>query len=520
MRYSVLLIISLLTHWCIAQDYTVLLNDVKIGSYQISSTRSIDSVKTETQYLIEIFRLEDTIRYSQHQVYLEVSDTLRSFKQSITVGTDSFPSQWLQDSLLVLGIKGIQKTSTNSLKKIEDSIVYSSIYDQNSQPIKWSRKITDYKIINAKKYWVVKDSSTFQSLTSIYDRNFNLYSSAFLSPMGVMKIRKSIPKDSINSLYEKRFYEVIPSNLWLPDPSNINGINIKITYDSLIEEKQLTDNSFSPVDQTRIEEFTAFNNWVQPLPNSLRKLTNPIRRNKIAFEQKVYELMKLIKSDSTISNEGLMLMRMSRTLYLPTRIVFGWVYHKAEWHPHQWIEVGLDGEWKTFDFEFPEASTSLRLIGSTSSLANGPNELMNYRKPTEIRIDEFLYLRKPRRIKDNNVVSYLMNEYINKSLGIRFELPERFVLVKYNDPSVIEFFKGDEDESIRIRQLDRQEVESFLQNQYIDLDSKDQMIKDDSPVKTQIIHRQGDSFILIEIESTEKENIYSSLMKKNLNFEF
>lgn len=415
------------------RSYGVKVDGINAGTFQQKSQYGADSIWTQETLLLRYFTLSDNQQVYLRHLYTENSSGHLIHSQSemsINAG-DTTRQHYLHDDSLarVYGPYGLKKLSQDSLVTAKDSLTLRYYSPDHQAAVTLHRSIQSYQILQAKKYWVVRDSIPFlPASVSIYDQRFNLRSSTQVTDMGKIELTPQDPKDSILSLLtipEKS--QVLPANLWLPDQKNINAVEL-LVVDTNNDSTQITlaDNQFRPLptDSSELAAYTKSNLWINNENLELFNLADSLTKELITEEEVAYELTQHVRNQG-FAVPALELVRLARSIGLPTRLVKGYYYQYGHWALGYWTEIGIGDEWQIFHPEtISPINHSLYLPLINSSLENGVMDLIStFPSPQSITISNFLRNGQPVKQEKKK---HKAGMYHNPGLNLSFEIPKGY----------------------------------------------------------------------------------------------
>ena len=535
---------------CQKTQFDVFLNDTKIGTYH-ESQETATYVTTFTKLKIAFAKELDTIQFAQESIWTQ--DTLGNLLSVRTERVFQDSLEWYRqfpldtssiDSLKtrILGPYGIREKAKLMLDSLGKSISFQTYVPDLDTIASISWEVRNYSIEEAQKLTHISESFSGQvfALTK-RNREFHFVGSNIPTQFGALVIRPATKPLATWSYLEKNgIPEFILTNTLLPDPENINAVNLKITVGDSVRELTLTDNSFEPLPRhaTELKPFVNFNHWVRPLDSTWVSHIFPIAINRMANYAKIDRVIQLMDSLGLKDSEkNITLIRISRYLDLPSCLTFGLIYQNGAWVPHTWVKIGIDEEWIAFDPILNQKTNSaLRIPLKLSALQHGINGLYTGEivqlEDTKIEITEFLLNKRPIRSKDKNgrFVEWKHKRYINHALGVSFDIPEGFAVdtlgADLSRSSVLRLTNPKREyfeviQMVDIGKLDLEEnLKLWTQSENSFKEESNGVFSIYGIGKKAIVLEQGSSFLVIKINAEDAEQIGKSLLKKNLEVKF
>ncbi|MCV9387089.1 hypothetical protein [Reichenbachiella ulvae] len=538
-NFSLLLLTSLISSLSYGQisRYSIDINHVNAGSLEEKTEYFSDSIVTTSQIQLEFITLQDSNTYSVKTQFVEDSDGQLIYVDREMKLQDGNPSyqrffnpQYSLDNpieMQTLGPQGIRRVSSDSLQETGDSLQFWSYSTEHNQIKRLNRVLLDQKILNAKKLWVVKDSiSGLGPIISLMDRNFELLSAAQESAMGYLEIREVQARDSLISLIDlKSQQKTIASNLLLPDPKNINAVELKTTYEN--GESQtvtLTDNMFHPLprDSSALAELTASNLWVNSDDLDLFSIADSLTMDLILQLEMAVELTKYCR-EQDLNNPAFQLLKLARNIDLPSQLVYGYYYQHGKWISGYWTEIGIGDEWQIFHpIQYSPINSSLYLPIAKSGLKNGVLEF--FAQPELKKIEVINYLRNGKPVKSTKA----KGDYFIRGLGLSFNIPKNFVNQTDSTQLGSNFLLlSDGQNHIQMDYITPPFLNEALMINYLQALSGSSTVSLNSYLpnisyeatnesSTFLAIPQGDSFLLIECSGPDAGELMLMLSKKNL----
>lgn len=540
MRLTLLLIFLFIQQIGHAQinRYAVDINHINAGFLEQEIHYYKDSITTTSRLKLEFITLADSQSYSITHHYVEdpLGQIIRADRrmqlqnQATTRARYNNPDYSIDNpaAMRTYGPEGAKKLSQDTLKSIGDSLIFWSYSPEHNKAVRLYRTIIDQSIQNAKKYWIVKDSiPEFDPIISLYDGNFNLKSAYQKANFGYLELRETQYQDSLPSLLKiKDQAKIISSNLWLPDPKNINAVELRVTFvDGNEKAVTLADNLFHPLptDSTALAEYYNSNLWVNSDDLDLFSIADSLTIDLILPLEIAYELTQYCRQQS-YQQPALQLLKMARNIDLPSRLVYGYYYQYGHWINGYWTEIGIGDEWQIFHpVDYSPINSSLYLPLAKSSLKNGILDFYLSPEINKIEITNFLRNGKPAHPKN------LKKDYSNPGLGLGFNLPQSFV--NQTDSTVVSptfLLLSDGQNHIQLDYI----TPTFLTETYLKDFLKEKTgsenieynsflpvasYESQSSSSAYLAIPQGDSFVLIECSGPAASSLMQKLTKKNLS---
>ncbi len=438
--------------------------------------------------------------------------------------TDSIP--------IIIGPYGTQIISQQELKQTGDTIIYQSYSPDLNRVITYTRIVTGIQIINAKKHRLVDEySNELPYSRLILDAKYQLSSSNFNSPLGAISISKFTPKDSIVALYDQSLSNPsIRSNTILPDPANINAIEVKVMYEDTVLIKQIADNSFSPtpIDSIELIKAKSSNAWVLSDSLELFSVADSLTIE-LNDEKQIADTLADYCDNESFDHPTLQLIAMARSIGIQARITRGYYYQSGHWVPSYWTQIGIDGEWIDYHLGYNVPNQALTIPLFTSYLENGFTELSS-QTPQNITITSFLSQGHTKHTNQTSPYSIDHDRLKISGIGLSVQLPEGFTM----DSSYIENNK-----LIQLQHLSQKIIveyhsftlntapttKEFISSLSLEDSKKNNPFKFDhlmtnSNSELLIAIPQGDSFILIRGVNLKKEGQEIILGKKSIQLRY
>ncbi|UXP32569.1 transglutaminase domain-containing protein [Reichenbachiella agarivorans] len=521
--------------------YGVVLNGNTVGTLDLHTTSgSIYLTSSETK--LSYVSTEDSTYIYTRTDYMEeqtgyliaVNTRLSLSKGDTTSQTRIVNSPLRTDNAIPVGPVMIKNLSIKRLKKIGDSTqfyTYSPDYQSN---ITVHRSIQSQTIYQAKKYWIVRDSIPGLSpIISQFDQKFNLVSSTQLSALGQIDIRPSLPTDTIPAMLSVAVTSpTIASNILLPDPLNINAIEVQITDAlGLTTDLQLADNTFSPLPLDSLEiEKTLDGNLIVDSDNldvfsEADSLTMHLAS---PFDQAL--TLTHYCQEQHFRFPALKLVTLARAIDLPARLVRGYYYQYGVWVLGYWTEIGISDEWVIFNPNLHSSiNPSLYIPLVKSTLDQGLTALFDTPAVQSIEITEYLWKRRAYHLQDPKR-NPKKGQYSNQGLGLSFEIPKDFEIVAQDSVVISPTFLTLRSElghihfeQITLAQDIQQTIESIIKaytpNANIESNKDIPAFQGISESKACLVIPQSSSLIVIRINSPAAGMILNTLCHKNLQIE-
>ncbi|WP_139280901.1 transglutaminase domain-containing protein [Reichenbachiella agariperforans] len=525
--------------------YTVDLNNTSVGSYQ-TSVHIADTIHTTQQLQLSLVTLQDSTsifiqtRYQEdaigqllsatNDISLSPGDTIHSTYSNDSLITSLGDSSYFQ---MVLGPYGTQKVSQSTLHHLQDSIRFRTYSPDLHQVVTVFRTLTDTKVIRAQKYWVIHDSiAQLPAVESLYDLDFQCYASQQAGPFGKMEIRptkKTVHTSPLLSLQDDQ--KIISSNIWLPDPKNINAIQLLITTtagDTL--ETSMADNQFYPLptDSLELAHCTESTPWINKDNLDLFYIADSLSRD-LASSLEMAQALTLYCRRTAPKYPALALIRLARSIDLPARIVHGYYYQYGYWVSALWTEIGIDEEWQIFNpNSHSPINPSLYLPMVKSDLHDGLAPLFLHPKIAAIQTTNYL--------RNGNPMSSFESEekqkdthYENLGLGLSFDIPKKYTLTEDTTVKISPLLLELKNDTHHITLsyvtptvLSEQWIAQYLLQHTGQLDiSRNKYLNSNnyqaiSETKAILVIPQGGSVFIWKFEGTQPENMIDAICKKNL----
>ncbi|MFY0625934.1 MAG: transglutaminase domain-containing protein [Reichenbachiella sp.] len=562
-RFHFIFVILLTAQTVFAQvnAFGVKMNGNRVGKYTLFTEKSIESYQTFSSLEVELKSLHDTIYFLQKLIYNEDSSGLLKsissemvlkdsmnyfayFNPDTTLKSNSPDTIIYRDSSILLGPEGIRLLCEKALDSIGATVCFRTYVPELREIKEINRAIVSRETENAKTYWIINESIEGQLLsTGWYDKNFRLYRLSSNSLEGKITLD---PFKSVDSL--KQFYyapatiDPIKSNVYFPDPNNVNAVELFISTSDTTLNFTLADNSFNPVKEgNNIENDTISNfSWIGYTNNdSINSILKSISMQRDAPYSKLEKLHRLSKSLSTNSHyNNLKFMQFIEQIGMPSRLVKGFYYDRGFWHYGNWVEGGVDGEWIPFDVSSSfSINRSFRLMLSTGNMKNGTINFsplpFSSKDNISIIVTEFLQYDKSIKLKKHNheSVEIKHNHYINHVIGLDFEIPRNYSMEPSKNGEIL-FLKNQWNETVVVDQIltdqksVNEKIDSHLSN--FTLKNKDD-IKTGNKIKYRYLIgsersafgiKQGDSYLIFKITSEDPKDLIDFLLQKNLSINF
>ncbi|PIB35886.1 hypothetical protein BFP72_11025 [Reichenbachiella sp. 5M10] len=527
------------------QQYRITWNNNKVGTYETNHIY-LDTVRTTTTLQLNYRHDEGTTQaYVRHQFYELSYGALVSVSTDLSVlaGDTTQFIYYTPDSTRapsyspsILGPYGLQQLSQRQLNQVGDSIQCLAYSPDHGQAVPLWRTISSYEIILAQKYWIVQDSIPGKRpIESIYNQDFVLYSSIQNSPIGRLNIQPLRPIDSLIQFMSQSYgLKQLPSNIWLPDPKNVNAIQLALTTTNEQNSTiNLTDNSFTPlpIDSMKLAQTTASNTWLNTQDLNYFSIADSLTRTLTTPEEIAYQLTLYCRS-LDFKHPSLQLLKLARSIELPSRLVHGYYYQHGQWVRKYWVQIGIADEWVIFNPNpHSPISSALYLPLATSDLYTGILPLFDLPMLTSIHTLNYLKDGKAHRIstKQEKIKSPY---YENKGLGLQLDIPKGFHITPLDTTRISPLFLvlTSDNSHISFEYITPPILSDNYQTHYLqqwnnasheittlkDLKREHYCIK--TPHQVIIMIPDGSSFYLIKISGEHREEALSELIKKNLKF--
>lgn len=531
----------------------------RVGSFGLNTEYNGEQTTTFSNLGIQLLTLEDTIDFQQKVIYQEsCRHGLQSINSTVVfedtlyhhyvLQYDSIPRSigkdtiYIADTSFIYGPEAIRLLSLRTLDSIGASVCYKTFVPELGQVAQIKRTIIGQRIDRAEKVWMIKESINDQPISiGKYNGTFHLLELSANSNFGKIEIRPYRRIDSIDQFIPIEFFnKSLESNSYLPDPLNINALELSLIASDTTIDYTLTDNSFTPTPKDSILRIDYLEQikWIGfQDSDSVKQLLRSIRFQRDAYISKMNKLHKLAsEASSNHKFNNLKLLQYCRSVGIPSRLVSGYRYEYGYWESAIWVEAGIDEEWVPFDASGNiSINRALRIPVSYSMVKNSLFKFsvdpFRITDSTKIVVKEYLLGGRSTKLKKPNYPSYQFknDRYINHALKFSFEIPEGF---SRNDSSIstesneVISFKNESGEIISIEQYVSKNAHKTLVKQitaYTGISESSNYLKSkfDKAVYEQKENRfaagylMGDSFLLIKIESKNVSKLRTFLFKKN-----
>ncbi|MEO9965514.1 MAG: hypothetical protein ABJF11_06990 [Reichenbachiella sp.] len=556
----------------IAQDYKfqVEINGHRAGHF-LQYTEYSSEVHTYSQLNLQIRTLQDTTQYYKSLHLVESDSGLLKSVRWTQVLLDSTHHQVLfrNDSIIriepgkeksievypyrLIGSMQIRQKSVSSLDSINDTISYHTFVSELNRPMLVHRELIATKIEKAQKVYIVKEYFNEQQFTiKKFDSGYNLLSTESETQLGMIALKR------VNDLRSPQFFEsdlssqsLLKSNLLLPDPNQIQAINLKITgIDSTYQLASHENQSAEMVDS--LSYYLRLTSQTVPLlPEDSIYLTST---SYLWSYQKGQRIADSLTSDSTnqMILETLITYAKKHDSYapvalyelcvhaeIPTRLVYGYAYDQWFWKAKYWVEIAQNGRWVTIDPTSQITHNAVLKIALMKSPAGGNlNDfyLANLPSLTNIQIESYELAGRKHSVS-NQIFQYYYEHpvYENEGLGLRFYIPSGFRIsadgTSKPDRNFLTLTNDDRESLIfyqllSLSEITEQETEKELMesvrdpNCEIQFDKKIKLGYTSAGERGAIAIRQGGSLIFIKILHSNPDEIIQYLLKKNLHLKY
>lgn len=443
-------------------QYQIEIDHHRAGTFS-QSTEHSGYTHTFSSLDLEVLTLGDTLSF-QSQTHTVESDAGQLASVSwtqILKDTLRFDVTFQEDSLSfvsadgrltrqatwpnLIGPEKIKQLSRRTLDSVGASVCYHTYSTELNQPIKVTRELTGFTIEKAQKYWLAKEiindtKTTYQK----YDKQFRLVETRSPSPFGEIQMTL-VDQPSFAQFFSADTFapHQLLSNVRLPDPKRIPSVRVDIAG--------LDSTSFSSAFFPNQSISAADSGWYRistrntPLPvaasDTAQLQSAPllwsIRQAKTIADSLVIDSLSMSQNLERLEGYArtndypqLALIELGQALGIPARLVYGYRYSQWFWTASTWVELGVDGYWKSYyltNDTWRNPALQIVLYRSKPGQRVSQAYLAKLPQLTNIQVQNFLLGDKKYAVSHQVFPYYFENPvYENEGLGLRFNVPDGF----------------------------------------------------------------------------------------------
>lgn len=553
-------------------QYQVEVDNHRAGYYR-QSTETNQNTHTFTSLSFELLTLTDTLRYFSDAHYVE-SDS--GFLESVSwsqrfVDSLSYEIRFEKDSItylnrmdstsiklafngVVFGPEEIRSLSKKRLDTIGSKICYPTYSIELQKIIQVERKLVGYSVIKAEKLYVIEESIGSKTTTGKFDKDFRLVQNTSPSPFGEIRLTRT--KQTLkpqffetDSFEEKRLL----SNIRFPDPNQIHSMKLTIEDLDSLSISRLRYHNQTITKQDSSSLVLLVSNKKQPLSAwdtltrseiesfwrkaKTKTALDSLLQDSVTLNKRIEQIALFAKSQPY---PAVAFHQLATEAQIPARLVYGYSYDQWFWHPKAWVELAIDGFWKTYDpTDEIEPNPALKIALFKGKIGANLNSsyFSNISTIHSIQVQSFVLDGKKHSVSSQVLPYYFENPvYENEGLGLRFNIPDGFIITDDGTKSPgllfltleneyeekIQFFQIVTPSRKQTEQLAKNKISDYIGDPDLEL-TKDKKLNFWSGFKEKrgaLAIIQGSSYLFITIEHEDPDFMTLILTRKNLHLKY